>query len=111
MVYFFCFILFSAGMYGVLVNKNIIKLIVSLLIISYSINIFLVLCGFRRQADAPIIEPGNVITNIVDPLPQALVLVLMVISFAITALLVSVSLRLYEKFGTFNIDEMDKDKR
>jgi multicomponent Na+:H+ antiporter subunit C len=39
----------------------------------------------------------------VDPLPQALVLTAIVISLAVTALMASMAIRLYEKYGTFDI--------
>jgi multicomponent Na+:H+ antiporter subunit C len=42
----------------------------------------------------------------VDPLPQALVLTSIVISLSVTALVVAIGLRLYEKYGTFDTQRM-----
>ena len=46
----------------------------------------------------------------VDPMPQAMVLTSIVIGLSVTLLLVAVSIRLYEKYGTFDVDEMKRLK-
>jgi multicomponent Na+:H+ antiporter subunit C len=46
----------------------------------------------------------------VDPIPQALVLTSIVISLGILALMVSLAIRLYEKYGTFDITKIRKLK-
>ncbi|MFH1459060.1 MAG: NADH-quinone oxidoreductase subunit K [Candidatus Omnitrophota bacterium] len=106
MIYFLCFVLFCVGIYGLLIKKNIIKLIISLIIINYSIHIFLILIGFRWQGAAPVLETGGKLTLIVDPLPQAIVLVLLIVNMSAIALLIAVAMKLYQKFKTFNIKEM-----
>jgi len=42
----------------------------------------------------------------VDQLPQALVLTAIVIGLASTALLVAIAMRIYEKYGTFDITKI-----
>ena len=46
----------------------------------------------------------------VDPLPQALVLTAIVIGLAVTALMVAICLRIYDRYGTFNIAEIRRLK-
>ena len=46
----------------------------------------------------------------VDPLPQALVLTAIVIGLATTALLVAIAMRIYEKYGTFDITKIKELK-
>jgi multicomponent Na+:H+ antiporter subunit C len=46
----------------------------------------------------------------VDPLPQALVLTSIVIGLGVTALVISIALRIYEKYGTFDITKIRKLK-
>jgi multicomponent Na+:H+ antiporter subunit C len=46
----------------------------------------------------------------VDPLPQALVLTSIVIGLAVTALLVAIAIRIYEKYGTFDITKIRRLK-
>lgn len=48
--------------------------------------------------------------NMVDPLPQAMVLTTIVISLALTIVVVSLALRIYEKYGTFDITKIRRLK-
>lgn len=106
MLYFLCFVLFAVGLYGILVKKNIIKLIISVLIINYAIHFFLILCGYRWKGQAPILAQNNTM-NAVDPLPQVLVMISIMSGAAVTALLVTIALCLYREFGTFDIRKMN----
>jgi len=107
-VYFLCLILFCIGLYCVLRKRNIIKIIIGLGIMEYAVNLFFILIGYRYPARAPILAKDQVIANIVDPLPQALVLTAIVIGLAVTALLVAIAIRIYEKYGTFDITKIRK---
>jgi len=104
--YILCFALFCIGLYGVLRKRNIIKIIIGLGIIEYAVNLFFVLIGYRTHGRAPILAKDQVILNMVDPLPQALVLTSIVISLAVTALIVAIAIRIYEKYGTFDITKI-----
>ncbi|MBU1043523.1 MAG: sodium:proton antiporter [Candidatus Omnitrophica bacterium] len=106
MIYFLCFILFSIGIYGVLVKRNIIKLIISTMILNYAVYILLVLMGFRWQGQVPVFVSDQEINFMVDPLPQSMVMVAMIVGLAVTALLVAVAMRLYQQFKTFDIKEI-----
>ncbi len=105
-IYLLCFILFLVGLYGVLTKRNLIKIILSLSIMEYSANLFLVLFGYKRDALFPILEKGKEIQSMVDPLPQALVLTSIVIELGITAMLVALAVRLYQKYKTFDITKI-----
>lgn len=98
------------GLYCVLRKRNIIKIVIGLIIIEYSVNLFFILLGYRVEGRAPIFSPGEVISNMVDPLPQALILTAIVIGLAVTALMVSIAMRIYEKYGTFDITKIRKLK-
>jgi len=110
MIYFLCMVLFAIGLYGVLRKRNLIKIILGLVIIEYSIHLLFALVGYRIGGRAPILAPDQDIVNIVDPLPQALVLTAIVISLAVTALLVSIAIRLYDRYGTFDITKIRRLK-
>jgi multicomponent Na+:H+ antiporter subunit C len=105
-VYILCLILFSIGLYAVLRKRNIIKIVIGLGIIEYAVNLFFVLVGYRKFGRAPILERDEQILNMVDPVPQALVLTSIVIGLAVTALIVAIAIRLYEKYGTFDITKI-----
>lgn len=110
MIYALCFVLILIGVYGVLVRRNTVKIIISLLVVEYGAHLFLVLQGYRAGGVPPIVEPTTQkamwVQQSVDPLPQALVLTSIVIGLGVLALLVALSMRLYERYGTFDISEM-----
>lgn len=109
-LYLLCLILFCVGLYGVLRKRNLVKIIVGLGIMEYSMNLFFVLLGYRYHGRAPIDAQGQDILNMVDPLPQALVLTSIVIGLGVTALVISIAIRIYEKYGTFDITKIRRLK-
>jgi multicomponent Na+:H+ antiporter subunit C len=109
-LYLLCLALFCVGLYGVLRKRNLVKIIVGLGIIEYAINLFFVLLGYRFGGRAPIDAQNQQILNMVDPLPQALVLTSIVIGLGVTALVISLAIRIYEKYGTFDITKIKKLK-
>ena len=110
MEYALCLVLIAVGLYGVVVKKNVVKIVISLAIMEYGINLLLILIGYRKDGWAPIMEKGMAASEFaeraVDPLPQALVLTSIVISLGVLALMVTICIRLYERYGTFDITEM-----
>ena len=110
MLYFLCLILFCVGLYGVLRKRNLVKMIIGLGIMEYAMNLFFVLLGYRFHGRAPIDAKDQNILNMVDPLPQALVLTSIVIGLGVTALVISIAVRIYEKYGTFDITKIKRLK-
>ncbi len=116
-VYILCFVLFLVGLYGILTRRNLIKIAISLSIMEFSIFLILVLIGYIENGIAPIVDPGmagQVISDesmagqvYVDPLPQAMVLTAIVIGLATTAMLMAIAIRLYRKYKTFDIREIN----
>jgi multicomponent Na+:H+ antiporter subunit C len=107
-LYLLCLSLFCVGLYGVLRKRNLVKIIVGLAIIEYSMNLFFVLLGYRFHGRSPIDAQTQDILNMVDPLPQALVLTSIVIGLGVTALVISLAIRIYEKYGTFDITKIKR---
>ncbi len=101
-----CFILFVVGLYGVILQRNLIKIIIGLVIMEYSVYLFLILIGYVNGGTVPIISRYFEKGPFVDPLPQALVLTAIVIGLATKALLLSIAIRLYRNYGTFDIRKM-----
>lgn len=106
MIYLMCLILFSIGIYCILVKRNLIKIIIGIGIAEYAVNLFFILVGYRVQGRAPILAQDQVIQNMVDPLPQVLILTNIVIGLAVTVLIVAIAIRIYEKYGTFDITKI-----
>ena len=85
------------------------------MVMEYAVNLFLIMLGYRTGGEAPIIDRGHFgsanefakfVSSSVDPLPQALVLTAIVISLGSLALMISICIRTYEKYGTFDITEI-----
>ena len=110
MTYILCMVLFSVGLFAVVRKRNLIKIIIGIGIMDYAVNLFFVLIGYRRGGRAPIFADDQVIGKMVDPLPQAVVLTAIVFGLAVTLLLVAVAIRLYEKYGTFDITKINSLK-
>ena len=104
--YLLCLVLFSLGLYCILRKRNIIKIIVGVIIVEYAVNLLFILVAYRMNGRSPILSPDAEILNIVDPLPHALVLTAIVIGLATTAVLVAIAMRIYEKYGTFDITKI-----
>lgn len=105
-LYVLCFALFLVGIYGVVTKRDLIKIILSLGILGYAANLFLILVAYRKDAHYPILSEGVAPGPMVDPLPQALVLTSIVIELGTTALLVALAVRLFEKYRTFDITKI-----
>jgi multisubunit Na+/H+ antiporter MnhC subunit len=74
----------------------------------FSVFLFLVLIGYVENGVAPIITenlPKN--PEFVDPLPQAMVLTAIVIGLATSAMLLAIAIRIYKKYGTFDIRKIN----
>jgi multicomponent Na+:H+ antiporter subunit C len=100
-----------------------IKKIIGLVTLDYGINLFLIILGYKKNASnslkaiAPILQRSvyenptkyqEFLANSVDPLPQALVLTSIVIGLGTLALMAALAIKLYEKYGTFDISEIRK---
>lgn len=109
-LYLMCLVLFCIGLYGVLRKRNLVKIIIGLGIIEYSMNLFFILLAYRYHGRSPIDAQDQNILNMVDPLPQALVLTSIVISLAVTALVIAIAIRIYDRYGTFDITKINKLK-
>jgi len=106
MIYLLCLTLFSLGIYCILRKRNIIKIIIGIIISEYAVNLFFILVGYRTGGRSPIYASDQKIVNMVDALPQALVLTSIVIGLASTALLIAIAMRIYDKYGTFDITKI-----
>lgn len=109
-VYFLCFILFCVGLCGIVRRRNIIKIIIGLGIVEYSVNLFIILVGYKIGGRAPIFSRDQQILNMVDPLTQAMVMTTIVIGLALVAVAVAIAIRIYEKYGTFDITKIRRLK-
>ncbi|HSK41261.1 MAG TPA: Na+/H+ antiporter subunit C [Arenibaculum sp.] len=90
-------VLTAAGVYLTLRGQTF-PVIIGLSFLTYAVNLFLFAMGRLVIDRPPIIDAGA--PGYADPLPQALVLTAIVISFGMTALIVVLALRGFLETGT-----------
>jgi len=96
------------GIYAVLIKKNLIKIVIGMSIVDAGIHLLFVAIGYISNGTAPIFSPGNEgrVLDMVDPVPQALVLTAIVIGFATTAVALALVIRLYKHHGSASVDNI-----
>lgn len=99
-------ILFCLGMYTIITRKNLIKMVIGVTIVESSLILLLMLVSYKPGGTAPILDKGYEI--VVDPIPQALALTTIVIGGSVTAVMLSVVIKLHKRYKTLNIDEIRK---
>jgi len=104
-------VLFCIGFYTVIIRSNLIKKIIGLMIMQVSVFFFLVSVGYLDEGAAPIVTPEVAPSQMVNPLPQAMILTAIVIAVSTTALFLSLTLKFYEHHGTVDMDNIEEDKR
>jgi len=97
-------ILFLIGLYGIITNKNLIKIIMSLGISSNGIILFFNSLGYVQGGIPPILTGTS--STFVDPVPQSLMLTMIVINLCDTAIALAIIVWIYKKFGTVNLEEI-----
>lgn len=101
-------VLTAGGVYLIL-RLRVFPVILGLSLLSYSVNVFLFSTG-RLAINAPPVLNNYKDVPYSDPLPQALVLTAIVISFGMTAVLVMFALGAYLEAGDDRIDMQDAEK-
>ena len=103
-------VLASSGVW-LLLRPRTFQVIVGLSLLSYAVNLFIIAMGRLRFGVAPVLTshgPGDP-ASLPDPLPQALVLTAIVISFATTALFLVVLLASRGLTGTDHVDGQEPE--
>lgn len=96
----------AAGLYLVL-RARTFPVVLGLTLLTYATNLFLFITGRLAVDKAPVLQKG--VTEYTDPLPQALVLTAIVISFGMTAVIVVMALRAYIESDSDHVDLADGD--
>lgn len=101
-------ILFVIGLYTVLTHANLIKKIIGINIMETAIFLFFVSIGYVRGGVAPILTTSGTETLFVNPLPAAMILTGIVVAVSITAFSLSIVIKIYDAYGTVDLDEIMK---
>lgn len=94
-----------------LLRPRTFQVIIGLALLSYAVNLFIFGMGRLKVGAPPLVEKGQIVdpANFTDPLPQALVLTAIVISFATTALFLVVLLASRGLTGTDHVDGTERE--
>ncbi|QGH35043.1 Na(+)/H(+) antiporter subunit C [Gracilibacillus salitolerans] len=96
-------VLFTAGVYNLL-QKQMLRIIIGTALISHGAHLFILTMGELKTGAPPILDYD--IENYTDPLPQALILTSIVISFGVTSLLLVLAYRASKENGTDNMEKL-----
>ncbi|WP_404404541.1 Na(+)/H(+) antiporter subunit C [Jeotgalibacillus malaysiensis] len=96
-------ILFTSAVY-LMLSKSLLRVIIGTALLSHGAHLLLLTMSGLKRGDAPVLMDG--VTSYADPLPQALVLTAIVISFGVTAFFLVLAYRAYQELGTDNMEEM-----
>lgn len=100
-------LLFGIGFANLLVQKNLIKKIIGLNIMDTAVYLFLAEKGYITGRMAPIVVNGvQDVEAYINPIPSGLVLTGIVVSVSVTALMLSLTVRLYKRYHTLDLDEI-----
>ena len=102
--------LYAAGIY-VMLRRSVVKLLIGLGLLSHAANLLIFTAGGVIRGRVPVVPGGGPqpLTTVADPLPQALILTAIVISFAVTAFALVLFLRTYQTVGTDDVDELKEN--
>ena len=100
-------ILFGIGFANLMFQKNLIKKIIGFNIMDTAIYLFLAEKGYIAGRMAPIVVDGIQETSAyINPIPSGLVLTGIVVSVSVSALMLSLTIRLYQRYHTLDLDEI-----
>ncbi len=100
-------VLFCIGFTTLLLQRNIIKKIIGFNIMDTAIYLFLTSVGYIEGRTAPILTNGvTSAAYYTNPIPSGLVLTGIVVSVSVSALMLSLTIRLYRRYHTLDIDQI-----
>ena len=100
-------ILFGIGFTMLLLHRNLIKKIMGMIIMDTAVYLFLAAKGYIKGRMVPIVTEGiQDVSAYINPVPSGLVLTGIVVSVSTTALMLALTIRLYERYGSLDLDQI-----
>jgi len=100
-------ILFGIGFTMLLFQRNLFKKLIGMNIMDTGVFLFLASMGYISGRKAPIVENGILkAEHYINPVPAGLVLTGIVVSVSVTAVTLALTVRLYRRYHTLNLDEI-----
>lgn len=107
------FTIFTIGLFGILVQKNLIKIFLSIAIMESSLFLYFIGSFYSFGKTAPIVTDkiDKFNANMVDPVPQAMILTTIVISVAVLSLALSYIKNYHKLTSSIELDEVQNDHK
>ena len=100
-------ILFCIGFSTMLLNKNLIKKIIGMDIMDTAVYLFLASQGYIKGRTVPIVVDGiQSVEAYINPIPAGLVLTGIVVSVSVSAVMLSLTVRIYKTYRTLDVDKL-----
>lgn len=100
-------VLYACGLY-LMLRRNLVKFIIGLGLLSHGANLLIFTAGGLMRGKPPMLSgsEGVPLPLTADPLPQALILTAIVISFAVLAFALVLLLRAYRSTGSDDLNDL-----
>ncbi|MDE5052834.1 Na(+)/H(+) antiporter subunit C (plasmid) [Niallia taxi] len=96
-------ILFMCATY-LMLSKSLLRIIIGTGLLSHGAHLLILTMGGLKKGAAPLL--GENAEAYTDPIPQALILTAIVISFGVTAFFLVLAYRAYQELGTDNMEKL-----
>ncbi|MFD1850206.1 Na(+)/H(+) antiporter subunit C [Oceanobacillus bengalensis] len=96
-------VLFATAIYNLL-QKQLLRIIIGTVLLSHGAHLMILTMGKLKRGQPPVLTEG--VTQYTDPLPQALILTSIVISFGITSLILVLAYRTTQENKTDNMEQL-----
>lgn len=99
-------VLFGVGLMNMLLQQNLLRKVVGFNIMDSAVFLLLASLGYIDGGTAPIVGDQGFDPLYINPIPSGLVLTGIVVSVSVTALMLSLTVRLYRRYHTLDLDEI-----
>ncbi|GAB3050594.1 Na(+)/H(+) antiporter subunit C [Virgibacillus ainsalahensis] len=96
-------VLFATAIYNLL-QKQLLRIIIGTVLLTHGAHLLILTMGKLKTGQPPVLTDG--VSEYTDPLPQALILTSIVISFGVTSLLLVLAYRTSQENGTDNMEQL-----
>jgi multicomponent Na+:H+ antiporter subunit C len=103
-------LLMAGGLYMVIGDRNLVKKVIGMNLFQTGIFLFFITTAFVDGGEPPVIHEG--VETYVSPLPHVLILTAIVVGVSLTAVALTLIIRIYSEYGTLREDvitEMETD--
>lgn len=104
--YLLAVFVFLAGLYGIVSSRNLIHIAVCISVSQSATYVLLLAIGYKKHGTAPVFGDIPTSRKVVDPVVQALTLTDIVVAVAVSALLLALALKVYEREGSLDPHEI-----